>query len=194
MADGTLKVGTITTSSGSGTITIGQSGETITVPSGATFSATAGTMSGQNYPAFQAFLSVSQTLNNDTITTIAWDSETFDSDSNFDTSNYRFTPNKAGKYLVYVTCNIDAGSGIYYASSEVQKNGSNIPSSRIVNIWENLSSSDYSIEGIFLSYQGIVDMNGSSDYLTANAYMAGGGSAGNIILNRTIWGAYRIGA
>jgi hypothetical protein len=36
MADGTLKVGTITTSSGSGTITLGQSGDTITVPSGAT--------------------------------------------------------------------------------------------------------------------------------------------------------------
>ena len=36
MADGTLKVGTITTSSGSGTITLGQSGETITIPSGAT--------------------------------------------------------------------------------------------------------------------------------------------------------------
>jgi len=31
MADGTLKVGTITTSSGSGTITIGQSGETVNV-------------------------------------------------------------------------------------------------------------------------------------------------------------------
>ena len=31
MADGTLKVGTITTSSGSGTITLGQSGETINV-------------------------------------------------------------------------------------------------------------------------------------------------------------------
>ena len=30
MADGTLKVGTLTTSSGSGTITLGQSGETIT--------------------------------------------------------------------------------------------------------------------------------------------------------------------
>ena len=34
MADGTLKVGTITTSSGSGTITLGQSGETISIPSG----------------------------------------------------------------------------------------------------------------------------------------------------------------
>ena len=36
MADGTLKVGTITTSSGSGTITLGQSGETIDIPTGAT--------------------------------------------------------------------------------------------------------------------------------------------------------------
>ena len=38
MADGTLKVGTITTSSGSGTITLGQSGETISVPTGVTTS------------------------------------------------------------------------------------------------------------------------------------------------------------
>jgi len=34
MTDGTLKVGTITTSSGSGTITIGQSGETIDMANG----------------------------------------------------------------------------------------------------------------------------------------------------------------
>jgi len=43
MANGTLKVSNIETSSGSGTITIGQSGETITVPSGATFNV-AGTL------------------------------------------------------------------------------------------------------------------------------------------------------
>ena len=36
MANGTLKVSNIQTSSGSGTITLGQSGETITIPSGAT--------------------------------------------------------------------------------------------------------------------------------------------------------------
>jgi len=177
MADGTLKVGTITNSAGSGNITIG-SGVTLL----------------SNVPAFQAFISGDQTLNNDTVTTIAWNNETFDSDSDFDTSNYRFTPSVAGKYLVYINCNIDAPSGIYYASSEIQKNGSNIPSSRIVNIWENASSSDYSIEGIFLSYQGIVDMNGSTDYLTSNAYMAGGGNAGTVEATRTIWGAYRIGA
>ena len=45
MADGTLKVGTITTSSGSGTITLGQSGETITIPSGCTFT-NSGTATG----------------------------------------------------------------------------------------------------------------------------------------------------
>ena len=37
MANGTLKVSNIQTSSGTGTITLGQSGETITVPSGCTF-------------------------------------------------------------------------------------------------------------------------------------------------------------
>ncbi len=45
MADGTLKVGTITTSSGSGTITLGQSGETVTIPSGATIT-NSGTATG----------------------------------------------------------------------------------------------------------------------------------------------------
>ena len=45
MADGTLKVGTITTSSGSGTITLGQSGETIAIPSGVTLT-NSGTASG----------------------------------------------------------------------------------------------------------------------------------------------------
>ena len=36
MANGTLKVSNIETSSGSGTITIGQSGETISIPPGCT--------------------------------------------------------------------------------------------------------------------------------------------------------------
>ena len=172
-------------SQGSGTITIGASGETVALASGVK-------QSNLMDPSFQAYVSSDQTLSHDTETTIAWDAETFDTDSTFDTSNYRFTPNKAGKYFVYITCNIDASSGFYYASSEVKKNGSNISGARIVNIWENKSSSSYDIEGIHLPYHGIVEMNGSSDYLTATAYMASGGSAGNVKGNRTIWGAYRL--
>ena len=45
MANGTLKVSNIETSSGSGTITIGQSGETVTIPSGCTIT-NSGTASG----------------------------------------------------------------------------------------------------------------------------------------------------
>jgi len=181
-----LETNTIDTISGTTNLVIGSTNSsTVTFESGAA--------TGHMNPSFQAFLSGDQTLSHDTTTVIAWDGETFDSDSNFDTSNYRFTPNKAGKYFVYVTCNVDVSAGFYYASSEVLKNGSTIPSARILNIWENLSSSDDSIEGIFLTYHGIVDMNGSSDYLTVNAYQASG-NAGNIKATKTIWGAYRIGA
>ena len=75
MANGTLKVGTITTSSGSGNITIG-SGVTINV----------------NRPAFSAYLSADQSVSNATVTKINLNVESFDTDDAFDSStNYRFT-------------------------------------------------------------------------------------------------------
>ena len=75
MANGTLKVGEITTSSGSGNITIG-SGVTINV----------------NRPAFSAYLSADQSIANATVTKINLNVESFDTDDAFDSStNYRFT-------------------------------------------------------------------------------------------------------
>ena len=75
MANGTLKVGTITTSSGSGNITIG-SGVTINV----------------NRPAFSAYLSADQSVSNATVTKINLNVESFDTDDAFDSSTkYRFT-------------------------------------------------------------------------------------------------------
>ena len=75
MANGTLKVGEITTSSGSGNITIG-SGVTINV----------------NRPAFSAYLSADQSVSNATVTKINLNVESFDTDDAFDSStNYRFT-------------------------------------------------------------------------------------------------------
>ena len=75
MANGTLKVGEITTSTGSGNITIG-SGVTINV----------------NRPAFSAYLSADQSVSNATVTKINLNVESFDTDDAFDSStNYRFT-------------------------------------------------------------------------------------------------------
>ncbi len=84
MADGTLKVGTITNSAGSGNITIG-SGVTVNV----------------NRPAFHAYLGANQTAADATATKLNINTETYDTDSCFDTSTYRFTPTEAGKYLIY---------------------------------------------------------------------------------------------
>ena len=99
MADGTLKVGTITTSSGSGTITLGQSGETVTV---------SGTPSGE-IAMTPAFL-VSNTANNtgktdNAYAKLTYNVETYDTDSAFDISNNKFTvpTGKAGKYFFAIT-------------------------------------------------------------------------------------------
>jgi hypothetical protein len=62
-----LKVDTIQDQSGNNiinenadTITIGASGDTITVPTGASLTVPNGGLSGQNYPAFEAYLGSDQ--------------------------------------------------------------------------------------------------------------------------------------
>jgi hypothetical protein len=188
MADGTLKVGTITTSSGSGTITLGQSGETVTVPSGATFSATAGTMSGQNYPAFQASLNAGQNISNDTVTLGQYGIEILDTDGYYDsTTNYRFTPLVAGKYiigLVQRTNNFNASRIL----AAIRKNGNNA-----IQL-EMGSGGNYDT----LDGSAIVTLNGSTDYVDCAMYQNSGSTQTYQGGSGSEWGAlifgYRIGA
>ena len=105
---GTIKTTNIETITGSGTLTIGQSGETISVPSGATINlsnATQTGVGGENTPAFEAYRSGSaQTITDSTDTKIQFNSEIFDTAGAYDAStNYRFTvpSGQAGKYFVY---------------------------------------------------------------------------------------------
>jgi hypothetical protein len=55
------------------------------------------------YPAFHVRLSSDFSVANSTVTTIQYSNEVFDTDSAFNTSNYRFTvpSGKAGKYHFY---------------------------------------------------------------------------------------------
>jgi hypothetical protein len=187
MADGTLKVGTITTSSGSGTITLGQSGETVTV--------TNGVMSGQNYPGFHAFLSSGQTLSDGAETKLQINSEVYDSDSDYDNStNYRFTPSIAGKYMVYGAAILSSGASANNLESElyIKKNGSTVGKSS-----DNFNSNYANVNTQTL--QIVIDMNGSSDYVelygACNTVNSGDATAfGDSTQQRTYFGAYRIGA
>jgi|11_taG_2_1085331.scaffolds.fasta_scaffold45161_2 hypothetical protein len=81
---------------------------------------------GGTTPAFCATNSAQQTANIDTMTKVQFDTEVFDSDGKYDTSNYRFTPTVAGKY--FITAQI-ANNNLYNQANlqiQIHKNGSSI--------------------------------------------------------------------
>ena len=187
MANGTLQVSNIQTSSGSGTITIGQSGETVTVPNGL--------LSGQNYPAFEAYQSAVQTGAGDaTWTKLTMNTETFDTDSMYDAStNYRFTPTVAGKYFVYLMAGMysETSNKLNVANVAIYKNGS---SYKMTNTTFN-SGSDIANEHNAV-VTAIIDFNGSSDYV--EPYVRSNVTSGTSTLDARLapgaFGAYKIGA
>ena len=170
MADGTLKVGTITNSAGSGNITIG-SGVTLL----------------SNVPAFRAYTDTAQTTSSGTATKAALDLETYDTDSCYDTSTYRFTPNVAGKYYFnWVAQDNYTSSAATDTSIFIRKNGSDI-----ADFGNNTTGSKYGS----LIVSTTVEMNGSSDYVEFFLYYNGG--SGVIWRNnsdRTFAEGFRIGA
>ena len=145
------------------TITIGASGDTISIPSGATFNinGTAGTGIGTNSPAFYAYLSSTQSVTNGANTKVQIDTEIFDTDNAFDnSSNYRFTPQTAGKYFVYgAVCGATSVSNrLYQVLAKIYKNGSNTALTS-----EEFADNVLTRKTSFIST--VVDMNGSSDYV-----------------------------
>ena len=84
---GTIKTTNIQSISGSGTVTLGVSGETFNVPSGVTISG-----AGANTPAFYATRASAQSISNNTSTKLEVNTEVVDTNSAYDnSSNYRFT-------------------------------------------------------------------------------------------------------
>jgi hypothetical protein len=81
---------------------------------------------GTNTPAFFAYKTTSQTISDNTLTKIQFDSELFDSDSAYDNAtNYRFTPT-AGKYFIFGSVTLYSGSDVGRQIVTIKKNGSNI--------------------------------------------------------------------
>jgi len=176
MANGTLKVGTITTSTGSGTITI---------PSGVTLSG--GGI--DNTPAFQAYLGAKQTVSSGSTTKINLNTEVFDSDSMYDAStNYRFTPTTAGKYFCFLNVEVSWDSGYGdVAEAEIQKNGSSALRSRFI-LQTGTDNGFYGVQNV----SGILDFNGSSDYIEGYAKYDGNSPFFVHGSNKTFFGAYKI--
>ena len=115
-----------------------------------------------NTPAFEAYASAYQSGVSDSVwTKININTEVYDTDSMYDTSNYRFTPTVAGKYYVYVIagCVSDTTYKLNSANVAIYKNGS---AYRYTNITVN--GADRLNEATTIA-SATIDMNGSSDYL-----------------------------
>jgi hypothetical protein len=150
--------------------TFGDSGDTFTIPSGATItnSGTATGFGGNNTPAFSAFLSSDQTgIADATMTTIIFNSEVIDSDSAYDTSNGRFTvpSGEGGKYWVaFNIMLVSTGINVPLAlQARVLKNGS-------TNMGQAEQQTHYISLVQSLYFGTILDLS-AGDYIEAQGYV-----------------------
>ncbi len=136
----TLEVNKITPSTGT-SITLGDSGDTFTIPSGVTL-ANSGTATGFSetmLPAFFVIKTPNQSVSGSTSTLVTFNSEKFDSDNKFDTSTGKFTPGVAGKYFLCAQINIQAIHDQATTELDIKQNGSYV-NSRFKHIALNSSS------------------------------------------------------
>ena len=162
---GTLKTTNIQSISGSGTVTLGTSGETFTVPSGVTVnmsSATQTGVGGANTPAFFARKGSNQTVSNATHTLITYDVEDLDSDGKF--ASNKFTPTVAGWYQIGCRFRFDSATDSAYSQISIRKNGTDI-GKHVEGQFEVLTKQIYSL--IYLD---------TDDYVEVYAYQYTGGN------------------
>ena len=99
---GTIKTTNIEPIADNGTVTLGSSGDTFTIPSGVTMvnNGTQTGFGGANTPSFLAYKNSDQgSISANTATKITYTTELYDTDNTFASS--RFTPGVVGKYYVF---------------------------------------------------------------------------------------------
>ena len=178
----TLEVNTINPQSGT-TITIGGSGDTVTLGSGATQSG----FGGVNTPSFQCSLSSDQQISHETYTKVNFNTEQFDIGGYYDTSNYRWTP-PTGKYLVYANLfTYDNGDSVTMRRGRVAlyKNGSIMTNPGLQSGWQgNASNTAPDAEMQTFSNHGalIVNQTTATDYYEIYGYIGNdNGDSNNFI-------------
>jgi len=135
---------------GTGSLTVQQNGVTLGIYG--------------NIPTFKANLGTSQNITTGTWTKYAGSVEAFDTNNNYDNStNYRFTPTIAGYY--YVKFANWFASGTSSVAASIYKNGI-----------AALTEYDYQSSGMTVRVDGILLMNGTSDYIEAYVIQTSGGT------------------
>jgi hypothetical protein len=145
-----------------------------------------GTVTGageSNKPAFFASVGSSFSVANNTLTKVQFSNEIIDSDSCYDpTTNYRFTPNVAGKYYIFLQGRFETATDFIYLEYIIRKNNSS-----------NISANNHAnIHFDTISLSCLVDMNGSTDYIEAFCFQESGSSVNVTAVDANRFGGYLI--
>jgi len=156
-----------TTKGGTGLTTIGTAGQALKVNSDAT-GLEFGTVGGNNTPSFQASGGATTMTSAYTDYINTFNTEVYDTNNCFDTTNYRFTPNVAGYYFLNVRIGAYWGYGRSFATSphnlivSIYKNGASFKS----QAWPNSFAQNCNCHNGGMTISTIVYANGSTDYFT----------------------------
>jgi hypothetical protein len=195
VATQTPDTGTVTNDMLSGSIANSKlANSSITLNGSAVSLGGSATVGGDNTPAFEAYSSSNQAVNDNTTTKVQCGTEVYDTASAYDnSSNYRFTPQTAGKYFCYgqVFITTSVVSSINQATAYIYKNGS---------VLAGTQNSFYSnpIYQFTATVSTVINFNGSSDYIELYGYFDGDEdrsgtiNGGGAVARRTLFGAYKI--
>ena len=137
---------------------------------------------GANTPSFMAVQTSVTSLSAGAFTKVQFNSEIFDTDNTYDnSSNYRFTPATAGKYMIGASASCSSLDPDEFFKLSIYKNGSETITSNSINykVTQQTRVANSLNPSLVVSF---VDLADADDYYEVFAYNGDGG-ANNTDLN-----------
>jgi len=119
-----------------------------------------------NGPAFNVYSTAGTSATTGTFTKVQFDTKTFDTNTNYNTSTYRFTPTVAGYYQFNATVSFSSVGTAGQMCVSLYKNGTRSIDGMLLS--QTATASCYS------TVSGILYCNGSTDYVEVYAYQSTG--------------------
>ena len=144
---------------------------TVTIPA-----VTGTVMVSSNMPAFSAYAGSATSITNNTFVKVLFDTEEFDTNSNFASS--RFTPTVAGYYQISAVVGISLGT-MSQNEAAIYKNGSVYKYGQ----YPNPTVAQTAYAGV----SSLVYCNGSTDYIEIYGYQQSGGALNTVTGSAYCW-------